>query len=231
MSHKTRVEFDCPVILVGGGDVDWKQFEYAAGLGAPVVAVDSGADTLRDAGISPDVIIGDMDSISDTRGWPASTKIFKIREQDSTDFEKALYATTASLYLAFGFMGQRLDHSLAALHCLVKYRTRKSVVLIDCVDLMFIPTIPLVIDLSPGTRFSINPIAPVSFLGSEGLRYPLDGLTLETGIAIGTSNTVTESRVSVTPVNAEAGDYMVVVPNANLPYVIEWHTRQPSTSR
>ena len=103
--------------------------------------------------------------------------------------------------------------------------------LIDRVDLIFIPTIPLEIDLPQGTRFSINPIAPVSFLGSEGLQYPLAGLTLETGIAIGTSNTVTESRVSVTPEKTGAGDYMVVVPNTNLPHVIEWYTRQSPPSR
>lgn len=231
MSQKTSVEFDCPVILVGGGDVDWERFEYAAGPGAPVVAVDSGADALMEAGVYPDIVIGDMDSISDKSGLPAGTKMIEIREQDSTDFEKALYATSAPLYLAFGFMGRRLDHSLAALHCLAKYRTRKSVVLIDRVDLVFIPTVPLAIDLPAGSRFSIHPIVPVSFLDSEGLRYPLQGLTLESGVATGTSNTVTESPVSVTPETAGAGNYMVVVPNTNLPHVIEWYTRQSPPSR
>ena len=215
--------FDSPVILVGGGDVDWESLEYVLGLGLPVVAVDSGADVLRDAAVQADVIIGDMDSISDTRGWHAQTKIAEIPEQDSTDFEKALYTTSAPLCLAFGFLGQRLDHSLAALHCLAKYRTRKSIVLIDRVDLMFAPAVPLSIDLPRNSRFSINPLAPVTFQSSTGLRFPLDGLTLEAGVAIGTSNTVTGTTVTVIPENAERADYLVVVPNTAVGHVLDWY--------
>lgn len=215
--------FDSPVILVGGGDVDWESLDYALGLGLPVVAVDSGADVLRDAAVQSDVIIGDMDSISDTRGWSAQTKIAEIPEQDSTDFEKTLYSTSAPLYLAFGFLGQRLDHSLAALHCLTKYRTRKSIVLIDRVDLMFAPTVPLSIDLPQNIRFSINPLAPVTFQSSTGLRYPLDGLTLQAGVAIGTSNTVTGTTVKLIPENAERADYLVIVPNTAVGHVLDWY--------
>jgi len=218
--------FDRPVILVGGGDVDWDSLEYALGLELPVVAVDSGADVLRDAAVQTDVIIGDMDSISDTRGWPAQTKIAEIPEQDSTDFEKALYSTLAPLYLAFGFLGQRLDHSLAALHCLAKYRTRKSIILIDRVDLMFAPAVPLCIDLPRNIRLSINPLAPVTFHSSTGLRYPLDGLTLEAGVAVGTSNTVTGTAVSVIPENAERADYLVVLPNTAVAHVLAWYSGQ-----
>lgn len=223
MSEKQRIDYDTPVILVGGGDVDWKWLEYVAGKGHPVIAVDSGADVLRDAGIQPDVIIGDLDSVSEIQGWPRQTAIVEISEQDTTDFEKALYTTTAPLYLAFGFLGKRLDHSLTALHCLIKYRRRKSIVLIDCVDLTFIPTVPLVIDLPLHSRFSVNPVARVSFLESIGLRYPLDGLTLEPGVATGTSNSVSGVRVSVSPENAAGADYMVVVANTSLPHVMDWY--------
>jgi thiamine pyrophosphokinase len=226
MPPTSTFEFDSPVILIGGGDIDWERLEYVLGLGHPVVAVDSGADALRSAAVQPDVIIGDMDSISDTRGWPAQTEIVEIPEQDSTDFEKALNTIFATLYLAFGFFGQRLDHSLAALHCLAKYRTRKSIVLIDRVDLMFAPAVPLCIDLPRNIRLSINPLAPVTFHSSTGLRYPLDGLTLEAGVAIGTSNTVTGTTVSVIPENAERADYLVVLPNTAVAHVLDWYSGQ-----
>lgn len=226
MAPAPTLEFDGPVILVGGGDVDRETLDYALGLGHPAVAVDSGADALHAAGVRPDVIIGDMDSISDPGGWPEATRMLEITEQDTTDFEKALYTTSASLYLAFGFLGKRLDHSLAALHCLAKFRTRKSIVLVDSVDLMFAPAVPLHIALPPGSRFSINPLAPVTFLSSTGLRYPLDGLTLEAGVAIGASNTVTGSTVSVDPENAGSADYLVVVPNTVLGSVLDWYSTQ-----
>jgi thiamine pyrophosphokinase len=223
MSEKTRLQYDGPVILVGGGDVDWERLEPAVDQGHPVVAVDSGADALRGAGIDPDAIVGDMDSISSTRGWPDHAEVIEIAEQDSTDFEKALYTTSAALYLAFGVMGRRLDHSLTALHTLIKYRSRKSIVLIDCVDLVFIPNVPLTIDLPPSSRFSISPVVPTRFLGSTGLEFPLDGLTLETGVVTGTSNTVVDSRVSVMPEDAERAGYMVVLSNTNLSRVVDWY--------
>jgi len=224
LDHTQTFNSDRTVILVGGGDIDWERLEYAIGMGHPIIAVDSGADALRDARVRPDVIIGDMDSISDIRGWTAPTRVAEIPEQDTTDFEKALYATSAPLYLAFGFFGQRLDHSLTALHCLTKYRTLKSIVLIDLVDLMFAPTVPLTIDLPRNSRFSINPLAPVTFLSSTGLQYPLDGLTLEAGVATGTSNKVTGATVSVIPEYAERADYQVVVPNSLLRHVLKWYS-------
>lgn len=223
MSPGDAIDFDSPVILIGGGDVDWEGFEYAQSLGYPVIAVDSGADALRGTGVQPGLIVGDMDSISDTEGWPSQTKVVHIPEQDTTDFEKALYAATAPLYLAFGFMGQRLDHSLAALHCLAKYRTSKSIVLVDCVDLTFAPTVPLSMDLPPGSRFSVNPVTAVRFQSSTGLRYPLDGLTLEVGVAIGISNSTTQPTISVTPHDPAQAEYLVVLPNTTLPHVLAWY--------
>ena len=223
MTATERFRYDSPVILVGGGDVNWKKLDYVVDLGHPIVAVDSGAVALRTAGILPDLIIGDMDSVSDDGSWPATTEIIEISEQDTTDFEKCLYTVPAPLYLAFGFLGKRLDHSLATLHCLIKYRTRRSVVLIDSVDLMFIPTVPLAIVLPLNSRLSINPVAPVSFVESTGLKYPLDGLTMETGVAIGTSNTVTDARVTISPEEPQRGNYMVITPDSSLPCVIDWY--------
>ncbi|MFV2093208.1 MAG: hypothetical protein ACC634_09005, partial [Hyphomicrobiales bacterium] len=59
---------------------------------------------------------------------------------------------------------------------------------------------------------------------STGLRYPLDGLTLQAGVAIGTSNRLTGTKVSVIPANAERADYLVVVPKSALGHVLDWYS-------
>ena len=77
----------------------------------------------------PDFLIGDMDSI-DPLLWDklrdnGKTKIIKISEQDTTDFEKALNFISTQLniqrIIALNAFGGRIDHTLANLNILVKY--------------------------------------------------------------------------------------------------------------
>ncbi len=211
---KTR-KYERPVVVVGGGDVNWPLLESLVNKDLPLVAADGGANALADHGMTPDVIIGDLDSVDATTRKENHARLMEITEQHSTDFEKALYATDAPLYLAFGFLGRRVDHSLAALHGLVKYRAQKKIVLVDQVDMVWIPPPEDIfeINLPPGTRFSIYPLQPVTFEVSHGLEYPLDGLSLEQGVAIGTSNQVTAETVSIRPKKSENGAWAVIIPN------------------
>ena len=209
------VKYDKPVLLVGGGDVNWPVLVSFVNKGLPLVAADGGANALADHGITPDLIIGDLDSLDAQTRRAHYARLLEITEQHSTDFEKTLYATDAPLYLAFGFLGRRSDHSLAALHSLVKYRGQKRIVLVDLVDMVWIPPADGVfeIDLPPGTRFSIYPLEPVTFASSQGLEYPLDGLTLKQGVAIGTSNRVGSETVRIDPKKSESGAWAVIIPN------------------
>ena len=73
---------------------------------APVlIAADGGADALHEMRLTPEAVIGDMDSLSDMAAWRGRTRLVHLAEQDSTDFEKCLYATQAPLYVAPGFTG------------------------------------------------------------------------------------------------------------------------------
>ena len=48
-------------------------------------------------------------------------------------------------------------------------------------------------------RVSIHPLAPIRFVRSSGLFYPMDDLLLEPGGLIGTSNEGTGGRVEIVP--------------------------------
>ncbi len=207
--------FASPIVLVGGGDIDEQVFDTVCRRGYPLIGVDGGALYLTQRGVSPDLVIGDLDSLSPTQisDYQQTSDVLNIDEQQSTDFEKALYSLEAPLFIAFGFWGKRLDHSLTALHTLTKYRAEKRVLMVDTVDLFFIPQDEFAISAPPGTRVSIFPLRPVSFEGSSGLQYPLAGLHMETGAAIGVSNETTASQFSISPTPQDSSNYAVILPN------------------
>lgn len=226
MQRRPAYIYQSPIILVGGGHMSWRSFDEINPAGFPVIAVDAGAELLRARDIQPDLILGDMDSIVRDTAHTPPIEMMEIDEQETTDFEKALYSLEAPLYLAFGFWGKRLDHSLAVLHALTKYRSHRQVVLIDEIDLLYIPRGPVTLPCTFGTRVSIIPLKPVSFTSSQGLKYPLDGLRLEMGSAIGVSNETTDENFSISPAASEQDNYGVVVPAENLGRILQHLTPQ-----
>ena len=61
MSEKFR--FDSPVVLVGGADVNPSLLRRLAHL--PLIAADGGANHLRHSSLVPQLVIGDLDSVTD----------------------------------------------------------------------------------------------------------------------------------------------------------------------
>ncbi len=179
-----------PVLLVGGGAVDPGRLARAARDAAGVAAADSGADTLLAAGIVPDAVIGDMDSISGAaRAALPPGVLHEIAEQDSTDFDKALRHIEAPLVIGHGFLGARMDHALAVLSVLARYPER-TCLLEGPEDAVALLPPEITLDLAPGTRVSLWPLGPVTGR-SEGLRWPIDGLSFAPDATVGTSNEAT----------------------------------------
>ena len=188
------LNYERPIVLVGGGWIDWDLLTALVQQGYVLIAADGAANPLLTRDFVPDAIIGDMDSIEKSGGFPTSVKLFEVTEQDTTDFEKCLYSTNAPHYVGLGFLGARLDHSLAVISTLAKYAAEKSVVIVDEVDLLFVTQGDFQITLPISERISIFPLSDCKFRSSEGLLYPLDGLNLRIGGLVGTSNqTVAES--------------------------------------
>ncbi|MEM1300877.1 MAG: thiamine pyrophosphokinase [Pseudomonadota bacterium] len=121
-----------------------------------------------------------------------------LPEQDTTDFEKCLYATDAPLYVAAGFTGRRVDHMLAVFHAMLR-RSEKRVVLLGEEEAMALvpPGRPFAMDLEVGAVVSFYPLLPARGTMSEGLEWSVDGLALAPGEAIGTSNRAVAPRVEV----------------------------------
>jgi thiamine pyrophosphokinase len=183
------VHSDLPVLLVGGGACDPDVLAAAVAAADRVVAADGGAQQVLALGRMPDAVYGDMDSLAQAAQKGLAPGVLRpIAEQNSTDFDKCLRHIESPLILGHGFLGKRLDHQLSAMTVLLRRADRRCV-LIGAEDVVLLCPPHLRLDLAPGTRLSLYPLAPVT-ARSEGLRWPLDGLDFAPWGIVGTSNEV-----------------------------------------
>lgn len=203
------------VTLVGGAPVLPADLKAALDLAPVPVAADSGAQALLAAGRMPRAVIGDFDSLdAAVAARIPSDRLFPIREQDSTDFDKALSRIEAPLVLAVGFLGARVDHQLAGFNALV-VNAHQPCVMIGSHEVAFHLPARLQLDLSPGDTVSLFPFAPVTGR-SEGLEWPIDGLAFAPDGRVGTSNRA-QGRVTLT---TEGHGLVAFVPRARLAAVV-----------
>ncbi len=185
-------QFSDKVTVIGGGDCSRATLEEALSRAPRLIAADGGAARALGWGLRPELVIGDMDSLTpDLAATFPPERICRIAEQDSTDFAKVLRVISAPLILAVGFLGRRLDHTLAALNALVRHEG-SPVLLLGEHDLCLHVPGQIGLDLPAGSRLSLFALAPVRAQGT-GLVWPLEGLGMHPGGQIGTSNEVDES--------------------------------------
>ena len=200
-----------PLILVGNGAYDTTMLARFAPMG-PVVAVDGGYYGCRVAGITPDLLIGDMDSVDaeDLIDARHKTAVHPLAEQDTTDLEKALRHVRAPAIIGFGFLGKRFDHSLAALNVLARYTRQHRVMLVGSDDVLHVTSRPFSMQMDKGERVSIWPLGEIDFASSTGLHWPLDGLRMTPGGQVGTSNKMSADRLQITPAKGQQTAYAVL---------------------
>ena len=206
---RTLLRSETPVTLVGGGPVDAARLGEALGLAPTAVAADGGADMALPAPHRFRAVVGDMDSLRDRASLEAAgVEVHEVAEQDSTDLEKCLYSMVAPLFIGLGFLGGRLDHTLAAISAL-RARPDTPTVLMGEADLCFLCPARLEIDLPAGARVSLYPLAPVRGVTGEGLRWSIAGLEMAPGGRIGTSNAAAGGPVRIA---FDAREVLVILP-------------------
>ena len=186
--NQVIVQSRAGVTLAGGAVFGAKALMRALNFAPRLVAADGGADRLLALGAAPEAVIGDLDSISARAKAAFAGRIYRVPEQDSTDFDKARRAIAAPFVLGLGFTGGRLDHGLAVLAGLVR-QPAPPCLLVSAREVTFAAPAEIALDLPIGSRLSLFPMAPVQGI-SEGLRWPIDGLAFSPGGVIGTSNAV-----------------------------------------
>ena len=205
------VESSDAVSLIAGGPVSAQDLRVALRVGPYLVAADSGADRALALGATPRAVIGDFDSISAAAQMRLDpTTLFPIREQETTDFAKALSRIKAPLVIAVGVLGGRVDHELAVLNAVVN--TAQPCILLGKQDVIFAAPPHLSLRLTLGDRLSLFPLAAVRGR-STGLHWPLDGIAFAPNGAIGTSNAVSQPQVTLA---FDAPGMLVILPRNRL---------------
>lgn len=195
------------LILVNGElhpDQKLLQITHRAEL---VIAADGGAKHCAALQRSPDILIGDFDSISpdllqEYTDQGAEKLSFPARK-NATDLELAIdYAIEqgAKIIYFVGMLGGRWDMSFANVF-LLGHEKYKNVCLSlfgkDCEAHVLRPGKHI---LTPelGKRTSLLPLADnVENITISGFEYPLDDARLQFGTTLGISNIVTEQKISI----------------------------------
>jgi thiamine pyrophosphokinase len=165
-----------------------------------IVAADGGANAARRLGITPHVIIGDLDSVSpSTRRFFSSTLVFRMKSQDNTDLEKALdYLAERKVNDAtiIGATGRRVDFTLGNFSVVWNYTSSMHLTFVGDEWRAIPVTSSLQLSAAPGTMVSLVPFGHCSGITLKGLQYPLSNGTMRVG-EIGVSNVVMESPFRV----------------------------------
>ncbi len=162
-----------------------------------IVCTDGALGWALAAGVQPDVVVGDMDSLVDTP--PCETLDFGPHElQENSDAEKALRVALqrgARQIVLLGATGRRLDHTLANIWIAVRYQPQADIQLVDDYGELHIVLQAKQLRTHLGQRVSLLALTPDVIVATEGLRWPLHG-ALEMGTR-GLSNEAEAQEIAV----------------------------------
>jgi len=206
------------VTLLGGGPVDPEALRRVLRLAPYLVAADGGANYAHTHKIPVKHIVGDFDSLTNFEIWQdKGVNLVALDEQDSTDFEKCLYSIKSEVYLCAGFLGGRLDHSLSCLRTLVAYPERRAILIGDG-DFTFRCPEDFALEMDAEDRVSLFPMGAVEGVGSDGLKWPIEGLKFSPSGQIGTSNAALGGRMRV---QLRGEKMLIILPLKYLEAVVE----------
>lgn len=212
------------VTLVGAGPVNTGIIEEAFTLAPTLIAVDGGTEIVQKCGKIPDAVLGDLDSVSSaTLDTLPTDRVYRLPDQNETDFQKALKAISAPLIVGLGFLGGRLDHQMAVLGHLAN-QTR-PLVLVGQDDLVFRVPQTLRLNLPDGMRLSVHPV-PSATVTMSGVRWPLQSTAMQFD---GFNSQSNEVAGGVTELSAE-GRALCFLPTDALRSVVDAFAQLPSSS-
>ena len=188
----------CTFVILLGGDLVRTPRLDAALSGARVIAADSGIRHATALGVTPELWIGDFDSIGEIDVEPHADVPREVypEEKDSTDGELAAEAALArgatALVLAGAFGGPRADHAFLHMTAAIRLAEAGMPVLLTSGLEEGMPLMPgrSEFDYTDGTLFSILAFSPLSGLSVSGAKWPLENVEIAFGSSLTMSNEV-----------------------------------------
>jgi thiamine pyrophosphokinase len=205
-------------VICGGpiGDLAFLQTERERHRPVGLICADGGARYIHALGLTPDLIVGDMDSLNgelQREFVMKGSRIIRYPEtKDETDSELALQMAlmmTPDAIRIYGALGARIDHTLANLTLLAAAADRGiEMRLLDEWCEIFLVRQTAVIEGEIGQTVSLLVFgADVKGVTLEGFEYPLSNATITLAKPIGVSNRLTAARGTI---SVESGDLLVI---------------------
>ena len=202
------------VLIVANGE--WPgQFDVAHRAEAyrVVVALDGAANRLIESNAHLDVLLGDLDSVSESvlqQCKASGVTIVHTPDQQSSDISKGLdwvqKTYPDSEVDIIGVEIGRYDHHLAAYSALFECNSHATI-LLDGWQARRVSQTPTKVETRPNSIISLIPFGDVTGVTIKGCQFSLDNETLTTGTK-GVSNVATGPSITV---SVESGDLLLLI--------------------
>jgi thiamine pyrophosphokinase len=167
-----------------------------------LICADGGANSALKMRLLPDIIIGDLDSISQKalNHFRNESKIIQLKRQNDTDVEKCIKYAVAKGFdevLLTGVTGNRLDHTFCNLGIVLKFFESIDLSLVSGNSFLKPYNGKIKLSTHPGETISIYGFNKKTKITSKGLKYPLSKTALLFGERESTSNIATGNEVDM----------------------------------
>ncbi len=171
-----------------------------------LLCADGGADSALRLGLTPDYIIGDLDSISKEaiKKFTKTSKILQYKRQNDTDVEKCLKFAIKNKFdeaLLIGVTGNRLDHTICNLGIVLKFFNKIKLSLLAENSYLKPYTGDAQLKTQKGEIISLYGFDKKTKITSKGLKYPLNNISLPFGEKESTSNVSTSNSIQLKIIN------------------------------
>ena len=195
-------------VIVAGGDPDTSDATWLTDAGL-IVAADAGACWLDELGVTPDLLVGDLDSTGSQLVERLSAAGVTIEQhaadKDESDAELALARAVElgaeTIVILGALSGERLDHELANLLLLADpaWNGRDIRIVRGTTTVRVLHGgQSLELQGRPGDMVTLLPVSgDAQGVTTDGLRYPLADEELRFGRSRGLSNVVERAGASV----------------------------------
>ncbi len=170
------------VILANGSFPRRKCLLETLRAAARIVCCDGAASALLRAGLEPDLVVGDLDSLDPALKERFGKRLVHESEQETNDLSKAFRACMARGWrdiVILGAGGRREDHLLGNASLLPMFAASGADVRMETDYGTFLPVLKSASFRRPvGTKVSIFSFHPEMPVTATGLKYPLNKLRL-----------------------------------------------------
>lgn len=195
--------------VITGGNIESPEFlrsKFKESAPFSIICADGGADHAYAAGLLPDIIIGDMDSLSSEKQnyfrKTGSKFIVHPETKDETDTQLALdyaFDLKPDRIFVFGACGTRIDHTLANISLLICGIKRNiHVRFVDELYEVFAVDDCYTIEGLVGQTVSILPLTEEALgVSLEGFEYNIKNAIMTYGVPYGISNKLISTKGSI----------------------------------